>query len=218
MSGRLLMILALLGLIAHAELAPQRKVTGNVLDALGSPASRIEVDSAIPYVGLQRFILYDVADAEQHLFAEADKEMRITRFYWLQFEGYLPNNPRASYNYKSPKSVDIGGLSFVVDANPRKYGGPMRAGSDGARMVKMLESKGFHFPAAAALVRMVHVPDAAKRSELMIIYAEDLAPSGVHVEELAEGGKHSSRWPAMSDALLKAAINGLKIMKRSRRP
>ncbi len=195
------------------DLPVHRTVARNVIEALGAPVARIEIEPTYNYAGAQRFILYNVADAEQHFFVDADDKSRIRRLYWVQFEGYLPNNPQSSYEYKSTQTAEIGGLPFVVDTWPRKYSEPSRPGSDGARMRELLEAKGYHLPEEAAVIRLVYLADAAKRSELMIIYAEDLAGSTFHADDLAKGGAHADRWPGMSAELLKRAVTGLKIVR-----
>src|SRR5438128_2631003 len=86
-----------------------RTVSGQVLKSKDTPAMRLEFDKAFKYVGAQSFVLYDVANAEQHFFVDADKDGRIKRFYWIQFEGYLPANTH-TYNYKSTKTVNLGGF------------------------------------------------------------------------------------------------------------
>ena len=46
------------------------------------------MDPALEYLGSLEFVLYGVADAEQHLFAEIEGD-RVRRLLWVQFEGYL---------------------------------------------------------------------------------------------------------------------------------
>ena len=92
---------------AAATLPLDRTVSGQTLASAARPAARIEFNQGYKYLGGQRFILYNVADAEQHLFADADQQNRIRRLYWLQFEGYLPNNTPSSYNYKSTRTTNI---------------------------------------------------------------------------------------------------------------
>src|SRR4051812_35220338 len=80
--------------------APQgRSVKNQELISTGLPAIKIRFDKPFKYVGQQSFVLYDVANAEQHFFVDADKEGRIKRLYWIQFEGYLPDNSH-TYRYK----------------------------------------------------------------------------------------------------------------------
>jgi hypothetical protein len=50
-----------------------------------------------------------------------------------------------------------------------------------------------------------------KRKELMIIYAEDLASTGLTVEDLLPTGKHSAPWPSLEAILIQRAKNGLDI-------
>jgi hypothetical protein len=120
-----------------------RGVKAQVLTSTEMPAVRIEFDKGFKYVGGHNFILYDVAHAEQHFFIDADKEGRVKRMYWVQFEGYLPSNTH-TYRYKVNKTANIGGLEFVADAYARNIkGNPGRPDSDGARARAFLESKGY---------------------------------------------------------------------------
>src|ERR671912_29974 len=62
------------------------------LTSTARPALTLRHGKDLKYIGTQSFTLYDVAHAEQHFFVDADKENRIRRFYWVQFEGFLPTN------------------------------------------------------------------------------------------------------------------------------
>src|SRR5262245_66199034 len=64
-----------------------RSVQGQVLTSPELPAVKLSFDKSFKYVGGHVFILYDVARAEQHFFADADDQGRIRRLYWVQFEG-----------------------------------------------------------------------------------------------------------------------------------
>ncbi len=178
------------------------------------PAVRIEFDKGFKYVGSHNFILYDVAHAEQHFFVDADKEGRVKRIYWVQFEGYLPSNTHA-YRYKANKTANIGGLEFIADAYARNIKGNQgRPDSDGARARAFLESKGYRMVSDDVLSqRLVHLVDEAKRNELMIIYMEDLNGMGFTAADLAEGGRAAARWDEISKGLLERAVKGLKIQR-----
>ena len=58
--------------------------------------------------------LYGVAEAEQHFFVQSAANGLVERFYWIQFEHYLPTNTHR-YDYPSTRTTDIGGLSFIYD-------------------------------------------------------------------------------------------------------
>jgi hypothetical protein len=51
-------------------------------------------------------------------------------------------------------------------------------------------------------VRLVHLLDAEKRKELMIIYGEDLISTGFTAADLREGGKAHGQWAALEKGLI----------------
>jgi hypothetical protein len=197
-----------------AGLQKARPVSGQVLTSATMPSVRIEFDKTFKYVGSQSFVLYDVANAEQHFFAELDKEGRVKRLYWIQFEGYLPNNSH-SYNYKADKVVNIGGLDFIADARALNIKtSPSRANSDASKAREFLESKGHGLTGDDIMMqRLVHLVDEAKRNELMVIYIEDLSGTGLTAADLAPEGRAAARWEEMSKGLLERAQEGMKIVR-----
>jgi hypothetical protein len=199
---------------ASAPSAPPRSVKDQVLTSTEMPALRIEFDKGFKYVGGHSFILYDVAHAEQHFFLDADKEGRVKRMYWVQFEGYLPTNSNV-YGYKVNKTQVIGGLEFIADAYARNIkANPGRPDSDGARARAFLEGKGYRMASDDVLSqRLVHLIDDSKRDELMIIYLEDLSAMGLTAVDLAEGGRAAPQWGEISNGLLDRAVKGMKILR-----
>ena len=189
-----------------------RSVKGQVLMSKSLPAVRLTFDKNFKYIGSQDFILYDVARAEQHFFVDADPQGHIKRFYWVQFEGYLPSNTH-TYNYKSPKMVNIGGLDFFADTyfvNAKTN--PSRPDSDGSRMQTFLKSKGCSIAGDDVMLqRLVYMADEGKRNELMIIYMEDLSPLGLTAADLAPNGSAANRREELTKALLERAQKGMKI-------
>ena len=189
-----------------------RKVNGQELVSTQQPAVQLKFDKAFKYAGAQSFVLYEVANAEQHFFVDADKDGRIKRMYWIQFEGYLPSNTHI-YRYKSEKTVDIGGLNFFADAFARNIKvNTTRPDSDGSRAQTFLQDKGFRMASDEILMqRLVHLTDDTKRNELMIIYMEDLSGTGLTAADLSKDGKAAARWDEISKALLDRTVKGMKI-------
>jgi len=218
MIRRLVPAIALLALVlltaAQSNPPITRTVAGQVLTSKDTPAVRLEFDKAFKYVGAQSFVLYGVANAEQHFFVDADKDGRMKRFFWVQFEGYLPTNTN-SYNYKSPKIVNAGGFDFFADVYPRSLKGDLgRPDSDGNRARAFLSAKGLKMIGTEFISqRLVHMVDQAKRNELMIIYIEDLSESGLTAADLIEGGSARARWPEISQGLLDRALKNMKVSK-----
>jgi hypothetical protein len=197
---------------ASTSQAPIRTVEGQVLISNHLPAIRLEFDKEFQYVGGHTFVLYEVAQAEQHFFVEADQDKRIKRLYWVQFEGYLPGNNQ-KYNYKASKTIKLGGLEFIADAYARNIkANPGRPDSDGNRARAFLDSKGYSLASDEILSqRLVHLTDETKRNELMIIYLEDLSKLGVTASDVAPGGRAAPQWEEMTKALLTRVTKGIKV-------
>ncbi|HEX8499387.1 MAG TPA: hypothetical protein VF659_02255 [Pyrinomonadaceae bacterium] len=209
---------------APAAQAPPlaRKVRGLTLTSDAAPRVRMRFGRGFKYAGGQSFVLYDVANAEQHFFVDADARGRVRRLYWVQFEGYLPSNTH-KYNYQSKTIVNLGGLDFFADSQARQIPAPdgdlaarpANKISDGDHARAFLDAKGYRLASNEALwLRLVHMTDASNRSELMVIYLEDLEGTGLTAADLNEGGKAAGRWESVSKELLGRARRGMTISRR----
>ncbi len=195
---------------AQAE-RPERKVQHNVIVSQNDPAVRIELPKSARYLGADRWVLYGIADCELHGFVEADKQKQVQQLYWIQFEGYLPSKPDLHHQYDSPTHATIGGLDFFVDTWVRGSDEKFDAGSDREHIESMIHNKGFNVPTGMMYVRLVHLLDDQKRKELMIIYGEDLAPTGFTVADLERNGKAYDQWPALQKSLIEHAEEKVKL-------
>jgi hypothetical protein len=193
---------------------PLRTVKGRTLISKETPAATLKFGKDFKYAGGHQFILYGVARAEQHFFVDAGKDGRIKRMYWVQFEGYLPDN---TYSYKLTVtgSVDIGGFSFIADAYARNIRtNPGRPDSDGALARNFLAQNGYRLGSDEIISqRLIHFIGDDKRNELMIIYLEDMSASGSTSADLAEGGKAAEKRKDIYEALLGRALEDLKISR-----
>jgi hypothetical protein len=197
--------------VAQSDLPVQRHVDGNVLRSDSQPRANISFNDAFRYAGSQRFLFYGVAEAEQHFFVDADRDKRIRRFYWLQFEHYLDGN-NEHYSYSPTHVIEIGGLSFICDTKIYTDYAALRpsADSDGARGRALLSGKGYVLPTAAIRARLIHLPDSNNRSEFMIIYLETLAPGQLPPDAKNEMAA-DIRFPELSALVLEHARQSLKI-------
>jgi len=66
-------------------------------------------------------------------------------------------------------------------------------------------------PAGMMYVRLVHLLDEQKRKELMIIYGEDVAPTGLTAAQLGESGAAHSQWPVIEKDLIERAKKRIAI-------
>ncbi len=205
------MVVVLSCLFVAAQTAvPERKVEGNVVDSERDPKVRVRLPKSAQYVGADRWVLYDIADCELHAFVDADAQKHVQRLYWVQFEGYLPTRPELQHTYDSPTHADIGGMDFYVDTWVRATGEEARRGSDLEHIFALVRDKGYVMPDGMTYVRLVHLFDA-KRKELMIIYGEDLARTGLTAAELKPNGKHHNRWPTVEKEARQKAENSVVI-------
>lgn len=180
-----------------------RGVAGNELRSERDPAAALRFDPAFKYLGGQKFVLYGVADTEQHFFVEtADNELQS--FYWVQYEAYLPGKPY-TYDYDdSPLRVTLGDHEFYTDTAAFHFdpGAERRRGTDGAMVRQFLASKGYAYPREVLYARLVYLTDESRRKELMIIFMDDLVRYGLTAAELDEGGAQAARWPEVERAHL----------------
>ena len=201
--------LALLSPLTAAGKDPERKVQGTTLTSTRDPALQITLPKAAQYVGGARWDLYDVADCELHVFVEADADKRVQRLYWVQFEGYLPNNTH-SYDYPFTEKLTHAGREFDVSARFGPTNKPPRAGSDWERVRALITQAGYQLGPESMNVRLVDLLDEAKRQELMFIYAEDLATTGTSVEELNKP-ENKAKWEALKAALIERATQKIQL-------
>ena len=194
---------------------PAAAVNGRTVTHPGEKVS-IMVPAAATYVGAERFNLYGVADAEIHVFVEADAAKRVQRLYWIQFESYLPANDHR-YNYADGNTrFDLWGTPTWLAWGPRLTSAPSRPGSDRESVMRILARQGYALPPEMQNVRLVQMLDdpagtGRGRRELMLIYSEDLAPTGKTVAELVADGKITDAFKPLEKPLVDRAIASFKI-------
>ncbi len=227
MIGWMAMAAAIAGQAAQAEhqpppakqeavsAVPAAIVTGNIVT---HPVEkiRIRVPEMASYVGAERFNLYGVADAEIHVFVESDAAKKMQRLYWVQFESYLPSNDHR-YNYADGNTrFDLWGTPTWLVWGPRLTSAPYRAVGDRESVMRILSRAGYTIPPEVLNVRMVQMLDDPEgsgrgRRELMIIYSEDLAPTGKTVAELSADGKVNDAFKPLEKPLIDRATASVRV-------
>jgi hypothetical protein len=199
--------------------APAAKVEAN---SVAHPGERITVSvpATAIYVGSERFTLYDVADAEVHVFVEPDARGRMLRLWWVQFEAYLPSMPHHHYDYSDNQRSELGGVTTWMRSGPVRADAPMRAGSDREHVIGILKRAGIAIPPEVMNVRMVQLLDDPQgtgkgaRRELMVIYSEDLSLSGKTLAELTTDGMPNAGWEPIEAALVERATTSTRIERQ----
>ena len=209
-------VISLLVLIAQAGGPPpippvQRIVEGRTLVSKDLPAATFHFSRPFRYVGSQVVRLYGNADAEQHLFVVAGRSGSVRKFYWIQFEHFLPTN-QMSYDYAPTRTTDTGKLRFIYDVRSLSDYGSMHVDpvSDSAAIRRLLAAHGLQFPERVARVRMFFLPTADRRSELMMIYGEAL-PANTDIPMGEDGVDLDGAAPAAARSVLEHARGSLRI-------
>jgi hypothetical protein len=81
---------------------PDRTVQDHTIVSAHDPRVTITLPKQAQSVGADRWILYDIADCELHIFVEADAKV-LQRLYWIQFEAYVPSRPELKRNCTDPE-------------------------------------------------------------------------------------------------------------------
>jgi hypothetical protein len=196
---------------ATASQPAERVVRGNTIISDRLPAADLTVGDDFRYVGGQVVNLYGNAEAEQHLFVQGATSGPVERFYWIQYEHFLPTNDRR-YDYRPDRTTDIGGLKFIYDATAYPdYGvSTFDPRSDGAAVAALLAQHHLALPTRVVRVRMFYLPSADHRTELMIIYGEALQTKSVIPTDSARVPLDSA-YPSAAQQILDHARQGLAI-------
>ncbi|MDE2184635.1 MAG: hypothetical protein KGJ78_16570 [Alphaproteobacteria bacterium] len=207
-------------LLVPAAAAPARTVSGDVVVSPRDPAVRIRLSKDLHYVGTRRFVLRDrrlgaFDDCQLYAFVKP-RQGALRSLTWVQFEAYRPGHPELHHTYDSPRHATIGGLDFYVDTWVSAGMARPEPGSDEEQFYALLAAHGYA-RVPMMFVRLVHLTDATKRKELMIIHGEEL-PSGLRAGDLQKGGAAYARWPAIERELIGRTEDGIAISAVPIRP
>ena len=180
-----------------------RTVSGNTLFSHNDPPVRMTFDERFEHIGGQKFILYGTADVGQHFFVEEHPDGTLKSIFWIQFEGFLPDN-NYIYDYSgSPLRLQIGAFDFYTDTAAGELNRFFRLGWPGTTVISPASSrltKGIPCRTTTPSAACSHSGRGVNRKELLIIFMEDLAPTRWTGEALREGGEHEGRWPVVESA------------------
>jgi hypothetical protein len=192
-----------------------RHVKGRTIFSEEFPKAQLSVPKGFRFIGTQQVNLYGNAEAEQYVFARLGSHSVVERFYWIQFEHFLPTNDR-TYNYDATRTTQIGDLRFTYDVKSFPDLAVLLAqdqASDGAAMERLLAKKHLFLSHQTALVRMFHLPTADHRTELMIIYGEAL-PRDTAVPLRKDWIQLDTESPGSAQMFLEHARQGLVVQTR----
>lgn len=165
------------------------------------PAVKLGFVPDYKYLGGQKFVLYGTADVEQHFFVKPDADDKTQSVVFIQFESVSPG-VNWQYDYSSsPLREQFGAYDFFTNTRATTrhpifwYGRP---GSDGYLARKFVADKGYPAPKDHAYARLVHLPTKDRRKEMIVIFMDNLAPTGYTGKDLQPGGSHQDKWADLS--------------------
>lgn len=214
-----LFVLALAGAanvqVSSDESSLQGQVKGQTLSSPELPGVSLNFAKPLTYAGGQRFNLYGVAVAEQHFFVETTAEGTVRRYYWVQFEHYLPTNEHR-YKYKTERVAKIGDLDFITDTRvfARYFGNESNPASDSAKAKTFFKAKGYRMPDAIVRARCFYLPDSSNRSELMIIYGEALTEADLGGTAIPADEPADVKYPQLAARVIENLGRGVVIRRR----
>ncbi|NND83023.1 MAG: hypothetical protein HKN50_11395 [Gammaproteobacteria bacterium] len=191
-----------------------RSVIGNDLVSTYDPALTLRFDSKYQHLGGQKFVLYGVADTEQHFFVETTPDGKLKSLYWVQYEAYL-RGKSYTYDYDdSPLRLKLGDYEFYADTDAFRFdpNKKRKRGTDSALVRQFLAGKGYSYPQEVLYARMVYLTDASRQKELMIIFMDDLAAYGTTAADLKDDGAEAEHWSEIERAHLERIKNTLTVL------
>jgi hypothetical protein len=214
------MLTAVIALLVAAPLSaaplppPAATIGRHAIRLVGPPPIRVRLPASAHYVDGDRFVLYDIADCELHLLVDAGPDKRVRRYWWVQREAYLPTRPDLTHDYASTgdRRETHWGLGLWVHPSIDRTDAPETPGSDGAHIRALLAKAGYTLPPELASVRLVRLLDEPGTSghgtrELMIIYAEDAASSGMRGGDVTQSAE--TRRAAIAEGLVRRAVGSV---------
>ena len=191
-------------------LSPVAEVHDDGLYWRTPPALHIKVPKEARHAGADRWVLFDVAEAELHVFVEANAQRVVQRYYWVQFEAFLPSLPDKRYESINQPVVTLAGKPFHVVARAGASAEPAKSGSDLEHVLRLLVRAQYMLPRELATVRLLH-RRADGRAEVMLIYGENLAESGASLAEVVRNGEYLPAWKPIERAVTDRALKRFEV-------
>lgn len=155
--------------------APERRIEAGRLVSESDPSIELEVPEDAAYLGAKRIVIDDTFDAELHVFAEVDDYDLIQRFYWIQFESYLPSAPGGHYDYResNPETILFDGIEMHVQPGGFQTSREtVRAGSDYEAFRTIVDEAGYRLPEWVTILRLAYLFEPTERKEFLVVYGE----------------------------------------------
>ena len=191
-----------------------RFVKDRTLVSRAFPDIKVKVDRNFKYVGNFDFNLKGVAKGERFVFVDAKKH-EVQRIFIAHFESFLPENNQV-YRYDLQNAPKIGKHSFLERAFAFSN---QKAGSDptgeAALTMKFLRDKGYVLEDEMMMSGFITVPDAEKKHELILLYAENVSQTNHQLSEFYANNVETEIWKQISAKLTQRSAKAFSIERKN---
>ncbi len=150
-----------------------------------NPKIKIEVDSALSFIGSVSFNVDTIGVAEEYIFGEI-KNGKLSRIFITHFEYFLPQN-KLKFNYPRFRMATIGKQEYLHQIFFGKDFELFKI----KELSELFKSKGLEVEADWMMNRYVRAVDTDKKHEMILFYLE---PGSLVAEEIkAEAEKADPR-------------------------
>jgi len=193
--------------------SPRRMVKGRVLTSAGFPSMQLRVNAPFRYLGSFSFTVPNMSSGERYVFAEVNGR-RIKRLFILQFEAILPESTE-TYNYNFADALTIGGLKFKQNTFAFDAGDALKKSppDEGALTTQFLRKKGYLTENEIMAARLVNVPDAERKHEMILFYMENIGDTGHTLKDFYSGEERTPLWRELSRGLAQRLVDSFTIIQ-----
>jgi hypothetical protein len=192
---------------------PHRVVKGRELTSTDFPSLRLRVDKSFRYLGKFSFTVANMSSGERYIFAQVQGR-RVRKLFIVQFEAILPDSSE-TYNYSFADALTIGGHkfkqnTFAFDAREALKKSPP---DEGALTTRFLRKKGFVTENEIMAARLVNVPDAERKHEMILFYMENVSDTGHALKDFYSGEDRTPFWRETAQGLAQRLIESFTIIR-----
>lgn len=176
------------------------------------PELGLTINGRFNYVGSFDFTIPKFSNGQRYVYVDADAKKNVRRMLILQFEQVLADSSE-TYRYDFSKAEQIGKYRFRHNtfAFSNKAGRQENPNNEGELTVTFLEKKGYRLSDEWMASRFVAVPDAARKSEVIVFYLERIEGTGHRLADLYNGDDRTDLWQRLSVGLTSRSRSVFKI-------
>ncbi|MBT4096008.1 MAG: hypothetical protein HOM68_14610 [Gemmatimonadetes bacterium] len=189
---------------------PTRWVEGMTFHS-SDPQVRIEVADSLHFIGRFQFDISNLADVDSFYFADATAGP-YTRRLAFHFETQRPGRD-FTYRFPAEPLVRLGEFDYYHDAffGPQARLVAENPKADFSKVENFLQSQTLELWEDAMWHRFMRTLDESRRSELLILYHEDLRNVETPSADLSAEGAKADQWPKIAKELRLRALSSFRV-------